>query len=462
MVHITVKKGLDIPIKGSPTGSIQSIIEKEFSNATSPTQIALNLYAFEDTKFRLLVKENDTVKIGQPLAEDKECAGRMFVSPAGGTVREIRRGPKRRLLDIVIEVADKEEIDSHAPIDISNVNREELIKKLMQGGLFAHIRQRPFNILANPNKIPRNIFIKALESAPFLPPAALQILGYQKEFQTGLNALKKLTTGTVHLVHHKGLENQIFSDMTGVQQHTVEGPHPAANQSLHIQEIDPIKSADDVIWTLNACDVVGMGYFLLHGKYFIDRVISIAGPGLKDGQSGYFKVREGSSIQSLALGRIKNESIRLISGDILTGKTVEFGDFLGFYDYALCAIPENHSREFLHFLRLGSDKYTFSGAYLSGHCDNSQKKYDFTTNQHGEHRPFIDPVLYDKVMPLNIPTMHLVKAVLAEDYDLAVSLGLLEVDSEDFALPSFVDPSKIEMGEIIKKGLKRFAMESTT
>lgn len=151
--------------------------------------------------------------------------------------------------------------------------------------------------------------------------------------------------------------------------------------------------------------------------------------------------------------------MRLVSGDPLSGRHVETEDYLGYFDYVFCVIPENTKREFLHFFRLGWDKYTFSKAYLSGHLDNSEKEYPFTTNQHGEHRPFIDNSLYDKVMPLNVSTIHLVKAVMAEDYDLAESLGLLEVDSEDFALPAFVDQSKIDMPDIIKNGLRRHAAD---
>lgn len=440
MTHIKVTKGLDIPIKGKPEGSIKPLLSTELK------EIALDLAPFDDVKFRLLVQPGDPVKLGQPLAEDKDSPGKMFVSPAGGTVREIRRGLKRRLLDIVIEVAKQEEIQTPT-------STNDLIEKLKTGGLFPHIRQRPFNVLANPNKTPRSIFVKAVESAPFVPPAELQVIGHEKEFQAGLEALSKLTQ--IHLVYHKNCSFKPFIEAKNVQKHTVEGPHPAANYSLHIHHIDPIRSAEDIIWTLDAHAVVAIGYYLLHGRYFVDRIISIAGPGIIEGKSGFFSVREGYPIELILSGRIQNGPVRYVSGDILTGKSVQVEDFLGFYDYSFCAIPENSKREFLSFLRLGGDKYTFSRTYLS----NKNREYDFTTNQHGEHRPFIDPTLYDEVMPLPISTMHLVKAVLAEDYDSAAELGLMEVDSEDFALPTFVCPSKIEMDAIIKKGLRRYATD---
>ena len=458
MAQIKITKGLTIPIKGQPSGFVQTLIPAGGSApGKTPPHLALNLEAFEETKFRLLAKAGDTVKLGQPLAEDKAAPGRMFVSPAGGVIREVRRGLKRRLLDIVIDVAQEEKCEQFSALEVSGASREDLIARFKATGLFTLIRQRPFNLLAQPEKIPRSIFVKAIESAPLVPPAELQVAGYEKEFQVGLEALAKLTTGAVHLVYRAGTGCLAFSDAKQVQRHTVEGPHPAGNVSVHIQSLDPISAFDAVIWTLDAHAVVAIGYQLLTGRHFVDRIISIAGPGVIEGKTGYFKVREGIPIALLIAGRIQKGRVRLVSGDVLTGKQVEGEDFLGFYDYSLSVLPESNEREFLHFFRLGHDKYTASRAYLSGHLDNSEREYDFTTSQHGEKRAFIDSSLYDKVMPLPVSTMHLVKAVMAEDYDLAVDLGLLEVDSEDFALATFVCPSKIEMVDIIKKGLRHYA-----
>lgn len=460
MAHIKINKGLDIPIEGKPEGVPKVLIPAgEASTLSTPHQIALDLSPFDEVKFKLLVKLGEAVKLGQPLAEDKDFPGRFFVSPAGGVVREIRRGLKRKLLDIVIDVGSQEEIEQQPKIDPAIIERQELIEYMKKGGIFSSIRQRPFNFLANPNQIPRNIFVKGLESAPFMPPAEMQVMGFEKEFQAGLDALTKLTTGKVHLVYRLDTPCKAFSEAKNVEKHTAEGPHPISNQSLHIQTIDPIKTADTVIWTLDAHSVVRLGHLLLHGKYFVDRVVSIAGPGIVAEQTGYFKVRDGFPIAALHAGKVKKGFMRLVSGEPLTGRKVEAEDYLGYHDFVFCVIPENTRREFLHFFRLGLDKYTFSKAYLSGHFDPSNKDYNFTTNQHGEHRPFIDNTLYDQVMPLSISTMHLVKAVMAEDYELAERLGLLEVDSEDFVLPSFVDPSKIEMNYIIKDGLRRHAAD---
>jgi Na+-transporting NADH:ubiquinone oxidoreductase subunit A len=453
MVHIKIKKGLDIPIEGKPKGN-----GGEVSQLPHPAQIGLDLSPFEDLKLRLLVKPGDIVKIGQPLVEDKGAPGRMIVSPGGGTVKDIRRGEKRVLQAIVIDTAHPEEHLSYPSLLPGQTGRDQLIERLKEAGIFANIRTRPFDILVDPAKMPRSIFVKAIESAPFMPPSELQIRGHEKEFQIGLDALAKMTDGPVHLVYSKDSTFKAFTEAKNVQHHTAEGPHPIGNYAVHIRNIDRIRSPADIIWTLNAHDVMAIGHLLHHGRCYIERIISIAGSGILPDKVGYFKARTGYPIGGLIAGRIPKGSLRFISGDPLMGRKVYADDFLGYNDYVFCVFPENHAREFLHFFRLGADKYSFSRAYASGHLKN--KEYPFTTNQHGEKRAFIDSTLYDKVMPLDVPTMHLVKAVMAEDYDLAEELGLLEVDPELFALPSFVDPSKIEMSEIIKRGLKQYAKES--
>jgi Na+-transporting NADH:ubiquinone oxidoreductase subunit A len=459
MTHIKITKGLDIPIKGRPSGNIEPLIAAGGASVDFPIQVALNLKPFDQIKFKLLVRPGDVVKIGQPIAEDKFCSGRMFCSPGSGVIKEVRRGLKRSLTDIVIELSKQEEYQQLAPLNVAASSRDLLVDRLNHGGLFAHIRSRPFNELADPAKMPRNIFVKAVESAPLVPPAELQVIGHEKEFQAGLDVLAKLTEGSVHLVYHKDSTLKAFTEAQNVQKHTAEGPHPIGTHSLHIQWIDPVKSADDNIWTLDAHDVVSVGHLVLNGKYFIERVISIAGPGVLPERTGYFRVREGYPISHLASGRVQKGLMRLVSGDPLMGKKVDSEDFLGFHDFCFCIIPEGTEREFLHFFRLGSRKYSFSRAYASGHFDNKNREYDFTTSRHGEHRAFIDSTLYDEVMPLPISTMTLVKAVMAEDYDLAAELGLLGVDEEDFALPTFVDPSKNEMIEIMKNGLRLYAQD---
>lgn len=457
MVHIKIKKGLDIPIIGSPQDHSEAIVAD--GHLIAPQTVALNLNSFEEIRFRLLVKQGDVVKLGQPLVEDKASEGRYLVAPGAGIVKEIRRGAKRVLLDIVIELAQNEEIIKHPTLDPRSATREQLIAALKSGGLFAHIRKRPFNTLANPEQTPRCIFVKAIESAPFSVPAELQVQGYEQAFQAGLTALSRLTDGPVHLVYRQNTSSRAFYDAQDVVKHTAEGPHPIGSHSVHIHFIAPVQQVNDVIWTLNVKDVIGIGVLLTQGTYYTDRVVAIGGPGVVNGHTGFYRARAGFPISGLIAGRLQPGLQRLISGDVLTGRKVDTIDYLGFEDEAFCIIPENTAREFLHFFRLGIDKYTASKTYLSGHLSHSDREYFFNTSQHGEQRPFVIGSPYENVMPLPIPTIELVKAVQSENYDLASELGLLEVIPEDFALPVFVDPCKIDMMGIIQQGQKVYARD---
>jgi Na+-transporting NADH:ubiquinone oxidoreductase subunit A len=458
MAEIKTKKGLDIPIEGKPQGPVSRL--EANGRTVKPQLISLNFDPFHECKPRLLKKAGEVVKIGEPVVEDKGCEGRLFVSPAAGAIKEVRRGLKRRLIDIVIEVSENEEIHEFTSMDVSASNRDQLISRLKEGGLFPHIRQRPFDLLADPEKTPRCIFVNASPTTPFAPPAEMQVEGHEDDFQTGLDALAKLTDGDVHLVYPSGSECKAFTDAQNVERHTTEGPHPVGNTSVHIHFISPITHAEDAVWTLDAHSTACIGHLLRTGRYLNERVISIAGPGVLPEQTGYFKVRTGSPVENLIAGRVQKGKMRFVSGNIYTGTKVDTDGFLGFYDYEFCVIPESVSREFLHFFRLGINKYTASRTYLSGHLDNSNREYSFTTSLHGEHRAFIIAHPYDKVMPMNIPTMHLVNAIVAEDYDLSEEYGLLEVASEDFGPATFVCPSKMEMVSIVQDGLRRFAVEA--
>lgn len=442
-MQIVVKKGLDIPIKGKP---IQNIV-------VSPSKkIALELDSFEDIRFKLLVKEGDIVKIGTALVENKAIPGQVFVSPAGGKVVEVRRGLKRRLSAIVIEKDENELIENHGTLDVKTATKEEIFHFFLTSGLFAHIRARPFDLIANPAKPPRDIFVRAIESLPFVPSAEMQIEGQETYFEAGLETLAKIAP--LHLVYR---ENSSIARFNFGKKHTVVGPHPAGTSSLHIHKIAPIEHVKDYVWTLSAIDVITIGKMVREGIYYTERVLSIAGTGFLPEQIGYFKGRLGLAIDSLLENRATKA--RLISGDPLTGKETTKGDFLGFYHTCLSAIPENFVREPFHFLGIGQGKYSATKAYISGHKKPPPEGYAFTTNQHGEHRAFVDPNIYDKVMPMKIPTMFLIRSILAENFELAETLGLFEVTGDDFALPTFICPSKIEMMQIVKEGLSRYAKE---
>lgn len=452
MTHITVKRGLDIPVEGQPQGERLSPLHK-------PQAIALNLSPFEQVRFKLLVAVGDKVSIGQPLAYDKSCPRRMFVSPAGGTISELRRGEKRRLLNIVIDVDDDEVNWERAPLDIKVATREEIVEHLLAGGLFAHIRKRPFDVLADPDAAPRSIFVKAVETAPLSTPTSLALLGNEEDFQHGLSTLGRLTSGDVHLVYSDKTTVDCLLDAKDVVHHTVSGPHPSSNSSVHIHHIDPIESAQDIVWTVRAVDVIAIGAMMRKGLYFTDRVISIAGPGVEPEKRGFFKGRLGFPIGDLVAGRNKGGLLRLLSGCVLTGEKVDLEDFLHFYHTLFTVLPETGERDLFHFLRPAGKHFSASRTTHSGLFPKPKKKYPFSTRQHGEHRYMVDGTIYEKVMPMRIPVMPLIRAIQAGDDDLCEQLGILEVAPEDFSLPAFICPCKTEMPSLVKEALTRLAQE---
>lgn len=451
MVDIEVTEGLDIPIEGQPKGDVQVLAQ--------PSHVSLNLDPFLGSKFKLLARAGDRVKAGQAVVSDKTHPGLNFVAPGSGKIVEVQRGLKRRLLNIKIELDANEEPEDLGTLDIQSASRESIIAHLKKGGACPFIRSRPFDRLANPDQAPRSIFVRAVESAPFAPPMELQVEGFEREFQAGLDVLAKLTDGSVHLVYRRGTNCQAFLNARSCERHTVSGPHPCGNASVHIHHIDPITSIEDVVWTISAKGVVTIGDLVLNGRYHTDRVVSIAGGGVSESKRGFFRTRQGVPVSTLIQGRNESGLMRLISGNPLTGKAVDGEGFLEFYDCTFTVIPENVSRELLHFFRLGGKKFTASRTYTSGLTQGGDKLYPFTTNNHGEERAFVDGSIYQKVMPMQIPVMHLVKALMAQDWEESELLGGLEIAPEDFALPAFICPCKIEMPSIVESNLREFAAE---
>ncbi|MCB1107034.1 MAG: NADH:ubiquinone reductase (Na(+)-transporting) subunit A [Chlamydiia bacterium] len=421
-MKIKIKKGLDLPFGKGDQEKVHAL----------PTvdRLALDLSAFETTSFKLLKKEGEGVKVGEPIAQDKKCLGRLFVSPASGTIQEIVRGLKRRLLSVVIHADQKQ-----TPF-------EQKKGTLFDGGIAPHIGMRPGIRMAHPDKKPEVIFVKAIESAPLTPPAELQVKGYEEYFAAGLKVLQEIAP--VHLVFREGSHCKAFINAP-VEVHAARGPHPIANPSVHIAAIHPITRADQVVWTLDVVAVITLGRWSVEGVYHTERVITVAQEGVK-----YCRVYSGYPMGKL----FENpEGVRLISGDPLTGEIRDKEGFLGFHHTVACALKDDEvKRERFHFFKFSRKDYTASKAYFF-----RRKAGEFSTMQHGEERAFVDGAIYDRVMPLPIETMPLIKVLLTEEYDKGEALGLLGVLPEDFALPAFVCPSKIEMVDIVKNGLNAYA-----
>ncbi len=443
MAHIVIKKGHTIRMAGLPRKDVETL--------SDPGSVALTPSQFRYVRPKLLVKEGDTVKRGDPLFFDKMDTRVRWASPGGGTVSKVVYGPRRRMDAVIIEL-DKDEAVATGPTfskeALVSLGRDQVIQTILDAGCWPMIRQRPYGKIASPDDTPKAIFISAIPTAPLSPDSDVVIAGQEEAFQAGLDVLTNLTSGKVHLVRSHLSASPAFSQAKNCELHTVEGPHPAGNVGVHIHHIDPIKPGD-VVWTVMLQHVIALGRLFLTGQYEPGVVITIGGPGASN--PVHLKTRTGVPVSYLAEGRIKSGEQRLISGDPLTGTAKDSDEFLNYYDTIFTVLPVSHERPFLGWLRLGSpsSKYTLTRAYRG----NRQGAYEFTTLQNGDPRAMVPIGAWEKVLPMDIWPNPLYRAIMANDVEEMENLGLLELDEEDVALCSFACPSKIDLGAAVRKGL---------
>ena len=437
---IKLKKGLDIKLKGEAENLVKSIEKCDF-------------YAVKPTDFRLLtpklaVKAGDQVKAGDVLFINKYRPEVKFTSPVSGTVEAVNRGERRKLLEVVVKADAQIQYKDFGAADVNKLSREEIIEKLLDSGVWPMIKQRPYDIVASPADEPRDIFVSAFYSAPLAPNFDFVVKGQEVDFQTGLDALAKLTDGKVYVGIRKGSSVSV----KGVETVEVEGPHPAANVGVQINHIKPINKGE-VVWTVNPADVIVIGRLFNKGIADFSRLVVITGS--ETTERGYVKAIAGCTIASLVDGKIMrgNEDIRIISGNVLTGTKVEKNDYLGAYDNQITVIPEgDETHDFFGWATPGFGKFSVSHsfpAWLMG----KNKEYVIDARIKGGKRAMIMSNEYDSVFPMDIMPEYLLKAIIAFDIDKMENLGIYEVAPEDFALCEFVDTSKLEIQKIVRQGL---------
>ncbi len=437
---IKIKKGLDIRLLGEA--------EKKVSEISS-TKFALKPPDFNGVFPKLFVKEGDTVKAGTPVFFDKYRDNIIFTSPVSGKIAEIHRGAKRKMLEIRIESDGKMEYESFGTSNPTSMSKEQVTEKLLKSGAWAYIRQRPYSIIANPEDTPKAIFISAFDSAPLAADFDFLVENEAKAFQAGLDAVSKLTSGKVHLNVKEGNTASItFLQAKGVQVNHFSGPHPAGNVGVQIHKIDPINKGD-IVWYLYPQDLVIIGKLFLEGKYDASKLIALTGSEVNNPQ--YYKVVSGCSMQPILDNKVKSSDSRYISGNVLTGTMVDKDGYLGFYVSQVTVIPEGKYFEFFGWGMPRFDKFSFSKSFFSWLTPN--KKYKLDTNLNGGHRAFVLTGEYEKVFPLDIYPLQLLKAIMVKDIDMMENLGIYEVDEEDFALCEFIDVSKTEMQATVREGL---------
>ncbi|HRT89817.1 MAG TPA: Na(+)-translocating NADH-quinone reductase subunit A [Bacteroidales bacterium] len=442
-----LRKGFDIKLAGRAKPTLEGYHESRLYGVKPPE--------FPGLIPRLAVKQGDPVKAGTVLFTDKKKPEIRFASPVSGVVKDIIRGEQRRVLSVVIE-KQGDSFEEFGRLNADSASRGEIIGKLLEGGLWPAIRQRPYHIIADPAARPKSIFISGFDTAPLAPDMNFVMdnspAGY---FNAGLKAISKLTEGKVHLVLNSASEpSSLLKNAANVQISYFSGPHPAGNVGVHIHHLDPVNKGETV-WYINLQDVISAGRLFEEGRYKHERIIALAGPEVKN--PCYYLIRTGAGLGDLTRERINEGDNRIISGNVLTGSNEGSEGFLGYYDSMVTVIPEGRYYEFFGWAKPGINKYSFSKTFLSALF--RKKEYRLDTNMHGGHRAFVMTGQYEKVVPMDILPMQLFKAIIAEDIDAMENLGIYEVAEEDFALCEFLCPSKTEIQSLVRKGLDLMVKE---
>jgi Na+-transporting NADH:ubiquinone oxidoreductase subunit A len=352
-------------------------------------------------------------------------------------------------LAVVIENNNKQEYEAFKIGDPSNMSREDIVENLLNSGVWPFIKQRPYGTIAKPDVTPKSIFISAFDSAPLGVDYNFVLKDEGDMFQKGIDVLKQLTSGNVHLgVDGSEALISAFKSLKNVEITSYTGKHPAGLVGTHINKIDPLNKGEKV-WQINPQDVLMIGRLFAEGKFDARRKVALVGSEVEKPQ--YYNSMLGAQISSLANGQIKNENVRYISGNVLTGSKESLDGFVGFFDSMVSVIPEGNHHQFFGWIAPNFHKYSMSKTYFSWLMPN--KSYALDTNFNGGHRAFVVTGQYEKVVPLDIYPVELLKACIIEDIDKMEQLGIYEVLEEDFALCDYVCTSKQETQNILRQGL---------
>ena len=444
---IRIRRGLDIKLQGAA--------EKIILTTQKSKTFALKPSDFPGLLPRLNLKTGAKVKAGDCLFFDKNRPEIKFTSPVSGEVTLIDRGERRRILEVVVTAGKDMEYIDFGAADPGTLDSGQIMEKIQLAGLWPAIRQRPYAVIANPAKKPKGIFISCFDTSPLAPDLDFTLKGHINEFQAGLDALGRLTEGKIHL----GLNGQYppadtFTNVKGVEVHYFSGPHPAGNPGIQIHHIDPVNKGETV-WYIDPEHVIQIGTLFLKGIYDASRLVALTGSEVK--KPVYYRMLSGASIEPIVSGNISDAELRYISGDVLTGALITKTGHLGYYHNQITIIPEGKHYELLGWARPGFKKYSTSRSFWSWLSPGA--KYRMDTNLNGSERAFVMTGEYDRVLPMDIYPVHLLKAILAEDIDKMEQLGIYEVAEEDLALCEFVCTSKINVQSIIRRGLEMMIRE---
>jgi len=450
---INLKKGLNLSLTGQASGFVRD-------KALSAT-FAIKPTDFTNLIPKLAVKVGDEVKAGDVLFFDKKNEDIKFTAPVSGEVVAINRGAKRVIQEIVI-LADKQTKykQFNAKSSISE-GYESVKQQMLSSGAWCLLRQRPFNVVADPSTKPKAIFVSGFNSGPLAADVNVMLESESTNFQTGIDALNTLTEGNVHLgLPAEGLVSPVLKQAKNAKKHSFKGPHPAGNVGVQIHFINPINKGD-IVYTISPQDVVVLGRLFNEGIYNTTQLVALSGSEFNS--TCYVRTPKGAKIEHLSSDNLKSDDARLISGNILTGERLNTENYLGFYDNNLTAIPEGDHSEFLGWLLPTYERPTASRAFVwlkRLFAQGTAEGFKVNANMHGEERAYVVTGEYDRVMPMDILPNQLIKSVLANDIDKMEELGIYEVVEEDLALCEFICTSKMPVQQILRDGLNYIQKEA--
>ncbi len=450
-----IKKGLNLPIAGEP--------EQRIHQAAQPTRVALLADDYVGMKPTMHASAGDDVRRGQVLFEDKKTPGVRYTAPASGQVTAIHRSERRALLSVVIQLDSAElggrgetaQFSSYSRQHPSSLGADQVTELLLESGLWTSLRARPFSGVADPRQRPRSIFVTASDSNPLAPSVDAVVEGKEAHFERGLHAMARLTDGPVYVCKMAGSKVKAPSGGRFVEEE-FSGPHPAGTAGVHIHTIDPVDRGK-LVWHLNYQDTITIGRLFESGVLDLETVVSLAGPSVR--RPRLLRTRVGASTDDLVVRELQEGKNRVISGAVISGRAAsgEIFGYLGRYHHQVSVIQENRAQEFLGWLSPGADTFstvnTFVSALLPG------KKFRFSSSLHGSDRAMVPIGMYERVMPMDILPTFLLRALLVSDVEQAEQLGCLELDEEDLALCTFVCPSKVEYGPLLRQVLTMIEKE---
>jgi Na+-transporting NADH:ubiquinone oxidoreductase subunit A len=443
---IKLKKGLDIPLAGSP--------KQEISAGNVITTVAVLGEEYVGMRPTMSVEVGDTVKKGQVLFEDKKNLGVKFTAPLAGTVIEINRGAKRVLQSVVIAVSgnDAEQFNKYSSEQLAGLSREQVTQNLVDSGLWTALRTRPFSQIPAIDSAARAVFVNAMDTNPLAAEPSVIINAEAEAFTQGLTLLAKLTDGKVYLTKKAGAQ---IPSTTGVDVVEFDGPHPAGLVGTHIHFLEPV-SMKKVVWHIGYQDVIAIAKLFLTGELDANRVVALCGPVVKTPR--LIKTVLGASLAELTKDELNDGKNRIISGSVLAGNRAHgVHGYIGRYHNQVSVLTEGDNKEFLGWIAPGATKFSVTRAYLS-HL-SPKRLFNMTTTTNGSSRAMVPIGNYERVMPLDVLPTLLLRDLVSGDTDSAQTLGCLELDEEDLSLCTFVCPGKYDYGTVLRNCLTTIQKE---